>query len=437
MLAFRSLTYRNFRWYLSGQVVSNTGTWMQRIAQDWLVVTLTGASGVALGTTIALQFLPMLLFGLWGGVIADRYSRRRLIMITQSSMGVLALGLGLLTVTGHVQAWHVYALAFGLGLATAVDNPARQSFVHEMVGREHLPNAVALNSASFQLGRVAGPAVAGLLIGLLGMGPVFLLNTLTFGAVITALATMRVRELHAVEREPRQRGQLRDGLRHVRDRPELMLPMVLMLFVSGIGLNFSITIALMAKGAFHTGASSFGLLSTALAVGSLVGALFSAARLKPRLRLLVGAALAFGLLEIACGLMPGYLTFMAVLLPTGFVSLVLTTGANSFVQLNSSSAMRGRVMSLYVLLFLGSKPLGAPLLGLISELAGARATLVFGGLVSVLAAVAVAGILAYNRNLVLRARIRPRPRVYVCARGRRAVAAGPERTGTAEPERAP
>ena len=239
-------------------MISNTGSWMQRVAQDWLVLNLTHGSGAALGITTGLQFLPLLLFSLWGGMVADRYSKRLILMITQALMGGLALILGLLALTGKVQIWHVYALAFGLGMVTVVDNPTRQSFAAEMVGRGGMPNAIALNSAVFNLARIAGPAVAGLVISAAGVPIAFLVNAASYAAVLISLKLMRPDELHAVERLPRAKGQLREGLSYVRQRPTLWMPMVLIFFVSTFGMNFQVTNALMARQVFHTGPAPSG-----------------------------------------------------------------------------------------------------------------------------------------------------------------------------------
>ncbi|GLZ05920.1 MFS transporter [Actinomadura sp. NBRC 104412] len=403
---FRSLRIRNYRLYASGQVVSNTGTWMQRVAQDWLVLDLTHGSGTALGITTGLQFLPMLLFGLWGGVVADRYPKRRVLMITQASMGLLALILGVLAVTGTAQVWQVYLLAFGLGLATVIDNPSRQSFVVEMVGRRDLPNAIALNSATFNGARLVGPAVAGVLIAVLGTGPVFLLNAASFGAVLFGLYAMRASELNPSEPVKRAKGQLVEGLRYVRGRRDLLLVLVLVGMVATFGMNFQITTALVARQVFHSGASSFGLASSMLALGALIGALLAARRAsRPRLRLLVGAAALFGALEMITGVMPSYWSFLVLLVPTGIVLMTFTTSANATMQLSVAPEMRGRVMALYMFVFLGTNPLGAPMIGWLSEAFGPRMTIVLGGLVALLAALAV-GALAAPRGSLRRLAVR-------------------------------
>jgi MFS family permease len=407
---FRSLRIRNYRIYYAGGVVSNIGTWMQRIAQDWLVLQLSDNDGVALGITTGLQFLPMLLFGPWGGMLADRYSKRKLLIATQAFMGVVALALALLDLTDVVAVWHVYVLALLLGLGTAIDNPARQSFVIEMVGADDLPNAVGLNSASFNLGRVIGPALAGLLIELLGTGPVFLLNALSFGAVIYALTRLRTDELSPAPRAGRGPGQVLEGIRYVRSRPDLVMVMALVFFVGTFGLNFQLTTALMATEVFGKGAGEFGLLGSIMAVGSLSGALLAARRGKPRLRLLLLSAFAFGGVEVLAGLMPTYVLFAAILVPVGLTALTFITAANSTMQLGVDPVMRGRVMALYMAVFFGGTPIGAPLVGAVAEAFGARWSLILGGLVSASAAAVAALLLARRSGLEIRGELRDLPR---------------------------
>ncbi|WP_442778656.1 MFS transporter [Actinomadura sp. WAC 06369] len=390
---FRSLRNRNYRLFATGQVVSNTGTWMQRIAQDWLVLELTRSSGTALGITTGLQFLPLLLFGLWGGVIADRYPKRRVLMITQVSMGALALVLGLLAITGTAQVWHVYVLAFGLGMATVVDNPTRQAFAVEMVGRRDLPNAIALNSAIFNGARLVGPAVAGVLIALIGTGPVFLVNAASYGAVLLGLQAMRADDLHPAEPVKRAKGQLMEGLRYVRGRRDLMIILLLVGFVATFGMNLQTTIALVAREVFRTGASSFGLATSMMALGAVTGALLAARRAtRPRLRVLLGAALLFGVLEIITGVMPTYWSFLLMLVPTGIALMTFTTSANATMQLSVAPEMRGRVMGLYMLVFLGTNPIGAPFIGWVAETFGPRTSIVLGGIVCAAAPLAVAAL---------------------------------------------
>lgn len=396
---FRSLRVRNYRLYAWGQLISLTGTWMQRVAQDWLVLELTN-SGTALGIVTALQFGPALVLGPWGGVLADRCDKRKLLRVTQGALAVVALLLGLLDVTGLVTYWHVLALATALGIITAIDTPVRQSFVIEMVGRDDLTNAVAINSTIFNLGRILGPAVAGVLISAVGTGWAFIGNAASSLAVLVALAMMRPAELVPAPPVLRARGQLREGLRYVRGRPDLMLTMVLIFVIGTFGLNFSITCALMAKQVFHHGASGYGLLSTALAVGAFGGAIAATKRTKrPSALFLLTAASAFSLAEIVSGLMPTFAWTAAVLVPTGLAMLAITTAANANVQLGVAPTMRGRVMSLYLVCFMGGTPLGAPIVGWLAGTAGPRWGLIGGGLVCLGCVAGLAATLARHRGL--------------------------------------
>ncbi|MGO9671954.1 MAG: MFS transporter [Streptosporangiaceae bacterium] len=404
---FSSLGTRNYRLFATGQVISNTGSWMQRVAQDWLVLNLTHGSGEALGITTGLQFLPLLLFSLWGGMIADRYSKRRILMVTQTVMGALALILGILAITGAVRIWHVYALAFGLGLATVVDNPTRQAFAVEMVGRADMPNAIALNSAVFNLARIAGPAIAGLVISVVGTPAAFLVNAASYLAVLVSLKLMRQSELLPADRVPRARGQLREGLSYVRARPSLWMPMILIFFVATFGMNFQVTNALMSREVFHTGAGDFGIASAIFAVGALGGALLAARRGRPTMPLLLVTSLAFGVLEILTGLMPTFWSFLVLLAPTGLAVLTFTTAANSATQLRTNAEMRGRVMGIYMLVFLGGAPLGSPLAGWIAQTSGPRMSMIAGGLISAVATVIIAMMLVHSRGVRARSYLRP------------------------------
>lgn len=395
--AIRSLlSIRNFRLFLAGQFVSNTGTWMQWVAQDWLVLRLTDNSGTALGLVTGLQFGPQLVFGLLGGVIADRFGKRRVLLATQSAMGVQALLLGLLVVTGHVQLWHVYALAVLGGTMAALDAPARQTFLHDMVGREHLPRAVGLNSAQMNAARVIGPALAGLLIAAVSTGPVFLLNAASYLAVLAGLLLMRLGELRTGPPAPGGSGNRADrGLRvafaYLRRSPELLLPIVIMGFVGAFGINFQITIALVNSELFGGDARRLGYLSAAFAVGGLVGALAATfRRTPPTRRLLIGSVVAFGVYEALLGLVPSYPVFLGALVVAGVLTITVTTTANSITQVTADARLRGRVMSVYMMVFLGGTPIGAPTVGWIAEHLGVRWSLVLGGLVSVTVAVAAA-----------------------------------------------
>jgi len=404
---FGSLHNRNYRLFATGQVISNTGSWMQRVAQDWLVLELTHNSGSALGITTGLQFLPLLLLSLWGGMVADRYSKRRILMVTQAAAGGLAVILGLLALTHAVSIWQVYALAFALGLVTAVDNPTRQAFAAEMVGRRGMPNAIALNSAVFNLARIAGPAVAGLVISAVGTPAAFLVNAASYGAVLISLKLMRPSELHVVQRLPRAKGQLREAMSYVKERPRLWMPMVLIFFVSTFGMNFQVTNALMSRSVFHTGAGAFGLASAVFAAGALGGALLAARRGRPTMALLLATSFAFSVLEVITGLMPDFWSFLILLVPTGLALLTLTTAANSATQLGTSADMRGRVMGLYMLVFLGGTPLGSPLAGWIAEALGPRMSMITGGLISVAATAVIAVMIARREGVRTREYLRP------------------------------
>jgi len=396
---FRSLRVRNYRLYAGGQLVSLTGTWMQRVAQDWLVLELTN-SGTALGIVTALQFLPSLLFGLWGGLLADRYDKRKLLLATQTGLALVALILGVLDVTGIVQYWQVLVLALALGLVSAIDSPVRQSFVVEMVGPDDLTNAVGLNSTIFNSARILGPAVAGVMITAIGTGWAFVANGISSIAVLTALALMRPAELRPSPAIDRIRGQLRAGLHYVRQRQDLLLTMVLVFVVGTFGLNFQITTALLAKQVFHRSATGYGLLSTALAVGACVGAVLATRRrTRPSLPFLLLAATAFGLLEILAGSMPGFGATALMLVLVGLAMLTFTTAANSSVQLGVEATMRGRVMALYLMCFLGGTPIGAPIVGWVANTVGPRWGMIGGGLVCMAMAVGMALYLVRRRSL--------------------------------------
>jgi MFS family permease len=390
---FQSLRVPNYRLWATGALVSNTGTWMQRVAQDWLVLTvLTDSSGVAVGVTTGLQFAPMLLLVGVAGSLADRFDRRRILMATQSASGVLALVLGLLVVADVAQLWHVYVLAGLLGVSAAIDGPARQAFVSEMVSAEDLPNAVGLNSASFHAGRLLGPGVAGLLIHWFGTGPVFLINAATFAAVLVSLTRMNLSALWTAPRPPRGRSGMREGVRYVRGRAELVIILIIVGMVGTFGLNFQLTTALMARLEFGKGAGEYGLLGSVMAIGSLAGALLAARREHPRLRLVVGATLAFGISATAAALMPTYTLFAVLLIPTGLAALTLMTAANAAVQLATAPHVRGRVMALYMAIFMGGTPLGSPFIGWVGETFGAQWSILVGGFAAIATA---AGVVAW------------------------------------------
>jgi MFS family permease len=404
---FGSLQVANFRLFAASQLLSNTGAWMQRVAQDWLVLSLTD-SPTAVGITTAMQFAPMLLFGLFGGVIADRYPKRRLLLATQTCACALATSLAILTLAGHVTVWEVYIIAFLLGLVTVVDNPTRQLFVNEMVGPDHLRNAISLNSSIFQLGGLVGPAISGLLINAVGGGWAFAVNATTYLPVLAALLLIDTAALRHVAPAPRAGGQLREGLQYVAARPQLIWPIVLVGFVGSIGLNMPVVLSAYSKDVFHTGAAGYGLLNSMVALGSMAGALRSARRRNHlRLRGLVVAAAMFGTLEAGTSFAPDPLTFAVLLILVGGAALTFLTAANSTVQLGSDDVIRGRVMSLYMLVLLGGTPFGGPLIGFITQHVGARYGMLTAGAVPALAALAVALVLRHRSGLRLDAGLRP------------------------------
>lgn len=409
---FRSLRVRNYRLFFSGQLVSVSGTWMQTVAQNWLVLNLTG-SGLDLGVTVALQFLPMLLFGMWGGVIADRFDKRRVLIAAQAAAGILALVLWALVTADVVQLWMVEVLAFLLGLVQAVDMPTRQSFVTEMVGPDELPNAVGLNSAMFNAGRLIGPALAGVVISTAGVGLAFLINAGSYVPVMFALAAMRPAELHRDDGPDgfgtaRGPGQIRDGLRYVWSHRQLRSTLLLVAVVGLFGLNFQVVLPLLARYTFDGGPRLYGALAGAMALGSLLGALVAAGRAQPSRSLLVGSGASFGALVMASAAAPTPVTAGALLLAAGVAVMLFLATANVTLQLNSAPAMRGRVMALYGLVFLGSTPLGGPLLGWMSGTWGARSGLVAGGAASLVASLGAAAVPAVRRRRHVSAQA-PRP----------------------------
>ncbi|AXT84111.1 MFS transporter [Aeromicrobium sp. A1-2] len=390
---FRSLRLRNYRVYAVGSLISNIGTWMQNTAQAWLVLVLTD-SGSALGITVALQLLPTLLLSPVGGVIADRFPKRTVLRIMQVAMAVPAAVLGVLAVTGVVQTWHVYVLAFVFGIGRALEAPARQAFVSEMVDRADLGNAVALNSASFNSGRLIGPGLAGLMIaafgaGAVGTGWVILINAASYVAAYVALQMLDTDQLRPSVVITQRRGAVLDGIRYVRSRPDLVLVLACVFFIGGFGMNFQITSALMATDEFGQGAGEFGLLGSVLAIGSLAGALLAARRARPRLRTVVLSGLVFAVLQIASGLMPTFLTYALVLPFIGLTILTMATTANALIQLTTTPEMRGRVAALYLMVFLGSVPFAAPIVGWIGQEHGARVALVSTGALAGLGIMAV------------------------------------------------
>jgi MFS family permease len=381
---FAALGVRNYRLYFIGQGISLSGTWMQSVAQALLVLQLTG-SGTSLGLVTALQTLPVLVLGAWGGVLADRLPKRQLLFATQAAFGLLATLLGLLVTTGRIQIWMVYAIAPVLGLVTAIDNPVRQVFMLEMVGPAQLVNAVSLNSTEVNLARVIGPSLAGILIATVGLGPCFLLNGASYVAVIVVLLMMDLAALHPAPLVPRARGQLQAGLRYVRSTPVLRDALLMMAIIGAFTYEFSVSLPLFAEMTFNGGPSTYAAMTAAMGIGSVAGGLYTASLRGDAARGLARAALFFGLATLLAGIMPTLPLALVALLAVGFCSICFLSLANSTLQLESDPAMRGRVMALWTVAFLGSTPIGGPIVGLIGEHLGARLALGFGGVAALAA----------------------------------------------------
>jgi MFS family permease len=370
---FRSLKGFNYRTWAVGSFVSNIGTWMQRTAQDWIVLTqLTHESAKAVGIVMALQFGPQVLFLPWTGFAADHLDRRKLLFATQAAMGALALGLGILTVSGLVRLWHVYVFAFLLGCVTAFDAPARQTFVSELVPESDLSNAVALSSTSFNAARMVGPAIAGVLVAAVGSGWVFLINGASFVAVLGSLLLLRPSELRPNARAARTPGSLADGFRYVWRRPDLRAILFMLFLIGTFGLNFPIFISTMSVSVFHKGAGQYGLATSIMAIGSVTGALLSARRARPRVGLLRYGAAVFGAGLVVAAVMPRYALFCLALMIIGVAAQTFTTTANSALQLSTEPAMRGRVMAIFLAIALGGTPIGAPIVGWVADAFGPR-----------------------------------------------------------------
>jgi MFS family permease len=392
---FSSLHNRNYRRFLTGQSVSMIGTWMQSVAQSWLILVLTG-SGTAVGGVVAVQTLPVLLLGPYAGVVVDRADKRRLLIGLQALMGVQALVLGLLTVTHHEQVWEVFALALILGMNNAFENPGRQAFMVELVGREDLRNAVSLNSVMVNVARAIGPAIAGIVIAAGGIGFCFLFNAASFIAVIASLAMLDLSLLRPSEPTGRGRGQLRDGLRYVARTPEIGIPLAMMAMIGCFVYEFQVVLPVLAKHDLHGGSQTYGFITAAMGVGAIVGGLYVAARGRTGTKVLVRSSVYFGLALVAAALAPNLATELVAIALVGGMSIGVLAQGNSTLQLAASPTMRGRVMALWAVAFLGSTPIGGPIAGAVSEQFGGRGGLLLGVVTCFL--VALGGWLALRRS---------------------------------------
>ena len=385
---FASMRYVNYRYWFVASLIASTGAWLQRVAQDWYVLTvLTDHDASQVGVVTALQFLPIILFSAWAGVLADRIPGRRLLQCTQTGVGLVSLVIGVVVLTGTGELWHQYILAFISGTISAVDTPARQAFVGELVPPDKMANAVALNATAFHAARLIGPASAGLFIDWWGVGPVFLIDAGMFAAPIIALFLMRADRLYPRTLIPRARGQLREGIAYVRGRTDICIILVTIFVVSALGMNFQLTSALMATTVFGKSAGSFGVLSTFMALGSILGST-AVARRSPRLRAILMGAAFYGTAEILLGLSPSYWWFAVLAVPTGYGMLTMNTSANALMQTRTDPDKRGRIMALYSLVYLGATPIGSPIIGRIGALFGARWAILVGGIASLSIAVA-------------------------------------------------
>lgn len=407
---FHSLRYFNFRLWFFGNIIASTGMWMQRVAQDWLVLTvLTKNSGTQVGVVTALQFLPILLLSPWAGLLADRLNRRALLQVMQLANALLGLILGVLILTNTAQLWHVYVLALLGGVAGAIDSPARQAFVSELVPAQSLSNAVGLNSTAFNAARLLGPAVSGLLIDAIGTGWVMIVTAVAFFAPVLTLALMRSADLVPRKVVKRSPGQIREGVSYVKNRPDIVLILVIVAVVSGLGMNFQLTSALMATEVYGKAAGEYGILGSFMAVGALTGSLLAARRAQPRLRLIVSGAAIYGLLEIVLALAPTYESFAVLAIPTGLAMLTMVTAANATIQITTEESVRGRVMALYSMIFMGATPIGSPFIGWVGEQFGARWSILVGGGASLAIGViaGVWGLIHWNYRVKFRVSAHP------------------------------
>jgi MFS family permease len=411
-----SLRVHNYRLFAASNLVANTALWMQRIAMDWLVLTLSG-SVADVGITVFMQFTPMLFFGLFGGVIADRYSKRVLLMITQTVAAILAASLAVLTLTGEVQVWQVWAISFILGFVTVVDNPARQVFVNELVGPHYLRNAISLNSSIFQMGGLIGPAIGGILITAVGAGWAFGINAVACVAVVLTLSRLDRSALHASPKVPRGKGQLVEGMKYALAKPVIFWTIVMVGFLSVFAFNMPVFLTAYANNVFHVGAQGYGLFNALVAAGAFAGAILSTRRTTVRLSMVIGCAGALGIIQMIAGFAPNEIAFALFLVGTGVANLLFITGANSLVQMSSNVAIRGRIMSLYILVLLGGQAVGGPVMGQIVDYLGPHLAMAISGFVPAIAALVIAVLIARNTNLRIQVRVKSKgPHISIVPR---------------------
>ena len=402
---FSSLRIRNYRLYVSSQIVANTAAWMQRIAVDWLVLELTG-SVTLVGITLALQFGPILMFGAWGGVMADRYPKRTILISTASVSVIVCALLAALTISGVVEVWHVLVAAFVLGVATAIEGPARSAFVTEMVGTARLRNAISVNASIFHLGGLIGPALSGILIALVGSGISIGVNALAGLVVMGTLVAMRQSELRPSPRQPRSSGQVRAAVRYARSKPTILFSLITLAFVATFGMTLPVLLAGMAADVYDTGSAGYGLYSSLAAIGAFVGAIYSTQRTSLRLRSIVLGAVVFGLTMTVASVAPVESVFFVALIAVGFSRLMFAMAAESMTQLSTNLGIRGRVMSLYIMVLLGGQAVGGPLMGWIGEEWGIRTAFFIAGIVPAIAGLVLAVVLARMGKLTLKVDLR-------------------------------
>lgn len=402
---FSSLKVRNYRIFAMANIIAVTAVWMQRIAQDWMVLQLSG-SVTAVGITVFMQFVPSLVLMPYGGLLADRYSKRLILMISQGSAGVLALVLGVLALSGQLQVWHIYVVAFLLGLVVVADQPARQVFVNELVGPQQLRNAISLNSSIFQMGGLIGPAVSGILITAVGGGWAFIVNAVACAVTVGSLALVKASELHRIAPAPRGKGQFKEGVKYVLRKPTILWPTVMVAFVAIFGMSLPVLMADYADNVFKTGAGGYGLLNTLVAVGALMGALTSTRIATLRLRAVIIAAGSYGVVLVTAAAAPGMITFSIVMVVAGFCSLLFLTSSNQLVQTSTNVLIRGRVMSIYIMVQLGGQAFGGPLMGALAENFGVHLAMLIAGVVPVITAICISIVLAKRGQLTLKTNFR-------------------------------